>query len=309
MKSIQILASEYQQGVYTKKEFIDMMHQHHNLLYEYAEHISGTNIKKIEITDSTIVMITREPEIKLLCDYKDKRIAPIEMLNFGSYEKDCMDMMLRLIKPNHTVFDIGANIGWYSMVFCKCLDGLHVCSFEPMPKTFEYLSRNIELNDIHTIESFNFGFSNEQRDMIFYYDREDSVNSSMANLVEKEQIQRVICKVTTIDLFVETENKKVDFIKCDVEGAELFVFLGGARTLKRYKPIVFSEMLRKWSAKFDYHPNEIIAFMKELGYRCFTIAGGTLLEFFEMDDGTRETNFVFLHKENHAIEIAEFCRT
>ena len=99
---------------------------------------------------------------------------------------------------------------------------------------------------------------------------------------------------------------KIDFIKCDVEGAELFVFQGALKLLAQDKPIVFTEMLRKWAAKFDYHPNQIIELFQGLGYQCFTAdAEGKLRAFGLMDDQTQETNFFFLHKTQHAHEIKE----
>lgn len=53
------------------------------------------------------------------------------------------------------------------------------------------------------------------------------------------------CKLVLLDNFIE-KNKisNVDFIKCDVEGAELFVFQGGLTTIERFKPIVISEISR-----------------------------------------------------------------
>jgi len=95
----------------------------------------------------------------------------------------------------------------------------------------------------------------------------------------------------------------VDFIKCDVEGAELFVFRGAKETIATYKPIIFTEMLRKWAKKFDYHPNEIISLFNGLGYRCFSIRNGFLSELSYMDDSTVETNFFFLHKEKHMSQL------
>ena len=62
----------------------------------------------------------------------------------------------------------------------------------------------------------------------------------------------------------------VDFLKCDVEGAELKVFQGGLATITSDKPIVFSEILRKWSRKLGYNPNEIFSFFYDLQYRAFT---------------------------------------
>ena len=46
----------------------------------------------------------------------------------------------------------------------------------------------------------------------------------------------------TLDEFVKGKKTKVDFIKCDVEGAELLVFTGGIKSIEKYKPIIFAEM-------------------------------------------------------------------
>jgi hypothetical protein len=62
-------------------------------------------------------------------------------------------------------------------------------------------------------------------------------------------------------------------------------------------------MLRKWSAKFNYNPNDIIDLLFGLGYRCFTAKADQLVEFFRMDDNTIETNFFFLHSGNHSALI------
>jgi hypothetical protein len=96
-------------------------------------------------------------------------------------------------------------------------------------------------------------------------------------------------------------------IKCDVEGAELMVFRGGAETIATAKPIVFTEMLRKWAAKFGYNPNEIIDWFAALGYGCYTVRGSRLEVFGAMNEATAETNFFFLHRVAHASRIAELA--
>ena len=64
-------------------------------------------------------------------------------------------------------------------------------------------------------------------------------------------------------------------------------------------------MLRKWSAKFGYHPNDIIEFFNKLGYQCFAIQNGNLINFDKVDEETIETNYFFLHKEKHQKIITE----
>ncbi len=79
------------------------------------------------------------------------------------------------------------------------------------------------------------------------------------------------------------------------------MFQGGLKAIKRDTPIVFSEMLRKWSAKFDYHPNEIISLLSDIGYDCFVVKNGGLEKFVSMDESTKETNFFFLHHNKQAV--------
>jgi len=109
--------------------------------------------------------------------------------------------------------------------------------------------------------------------------------------------------VRKLDNFISERKLKVDFIKCDVEGAELFVFKGGIETIKIHKPIILAEMLRKWATNFNYHPNEIIELLSDIGYRCFTAKGEKLIEFFTMDEKTVETTFFFLHSVKHNSKI------
>jgi hypothetical protein len=158
------------------------------------------------------------------------------------------------------------------------------------------------------VTAYNFGFSNGTGEFDFYYYEEGSGNASSANVSDREDVQVCQCKLQTLDDFAAETQTKVDFIKCDVEGAELLVYLGGLQTIKRDKPIVFSEILRKWSAKFDYHPNEIFKLFSDEGYQAFTVKDGSLKEFFQMNELTVETNFFFLHKQKHCQQIEKFSK-
>lgn len=121
---------------------------------------------------------------------------------------------------------------------------------------------------------------------------------ALANLTEQPEVNKIRCSFTTVDLFVEKNKTKVDFIKCDVEGAEFLVFKGAQETLRRDKPVIFTEMLRKWSAPFNYHPNDMIKFFADLSYDCFVIEDGERLQrFTTVDEMTVETNYIFCHRD------------
>ena len=300
MNSITKTLAQFQSGQIDKPSFIkQMFEEHHANLFDYAAYLPKTNIKKIEIEDGKIVMTSRDRGVRIACSGGDYRIAPIETLNFFDYEKKESSMMENLISDGDTVFDIGANIGWYSINIAVARRASKVFCFEPIPKTYQHLQNNLALNSTPNVVSNNFGFSNQAGEFTFYYYPEGSGNASSANLTGRTDVETVQCKVRTLDDYTAETGQRVDFIKCDVEGAELLVFQGGQQTIKRDLPIVFSEILRKWSAKFNYDPNEIFKLFRGLGYKAFTVNGYILSAFEEMNESTIETNFYFLHTEKH----------
>lgn len=284
------LRKAYEAGRLAKPAYIDAMNDNHRLLHDYARYIEGTDIARIEISGDEVAMVMRGTGVKLFCRRDDKRIAPLEILNFGSLEKAEADIAFRLIREGDTVFDIGANIGWYTLTLSRLFKRVKICAFEPIPETFRQLERHAAVNGARSARLFNFGFSDKAETKTFYFSPRNSVNASAADLAGGGC--EVVCKVRRLDDFAR--GKHVDFIKCDVEGAELLVFKGGLKTIARCRPVILTEMLRKWAAPFGYHPNEIIDLLAGLGYRCFTAKGRKLVPFGRMTDKTVETNFFFL---------------
>ena len=289
----------YQEGLVGKHPYIKEMHYYHQLLFDYAELIKGTDIKSIEITDGQVMITTRSEGIKIYGNPVDKRIPPFEIMNFNNVEHPDYEMVMNLTEDGMTIFDIGANVGWYSLNLAKKYPWSHIYAFEPVPKTFKDLQKHIALNGLTNITSFNFGFSDEEGTVDFYYYPEDSGNASMTNVSGYTNVEKISGQVWKMDRFVHENNTHPDFIKCDVEGAELLVFSGGLKTIERDKPIIFTELLRIWSAKFGYHPDEVIRLLKSVGYRCFSAEGNNLREFFVITERTIEKTFFFLHAQKH----------
>ncbi len=307
--NIKDIKSDFKNGKLTKPEFADKMHVYHSVLFEFSERLAGTEIGKIEIEDGKVIFVTRQTNfhpggVKFYLDIADKRITPLEAFNFDQYEQEDSEMLYSLVNDGDTIFDIGANIGWYSNHLAKKLPNATIICFEPIPATFAQLKSNTELNQSQNIILNDFAFSDTVKTLSFYYSPALTGASSSVNITENDSMILLECPADTIDNFVAKNNiPKLDFIKCDVEGAELFVYKGGAATIEKYKPVVFSEMLRKWAAKFGYHPNDIIDFYGNFGYNCYTSHGGKLVPFGRVTDETLETNYFFLHPVKHAEKI------
>jgi FkbM family methyltransferase len=275
--------TDYKNGKMDKWSYIEKMYNLYSVLFDYADFIKDTEINKIEIENGEVVMTFKSSNIKFQCTNNDKRLAPFDALNFASYEADELDMQLELINPNSTILDIGGNYGWYALHVAKKYPNAKIFSFEPIPNTFLHLNKNISLNGLSNIQTYNFGLSDEEGEFLFYYDPELSVNASLQNVSAKDSIITVKCSVNTLDNFWKGSKSPIDFIKCDVEGVELLAFKGGLETIRKDLPIIFTEMLRKWTSKFNYHPNDIIELLSDIGYGCYVLSDKRLKCFFKVD--------------------------
>ncbi len=301
--SLKQVKADYEKGLLSKPQYIKKMYQIHRHLFDYSRFLKNTEIGKIEISDNQVVLISRDKDVKLICPENDQRTNLIEVLNFGFSEKEETEMILSLTEEGFTFFDIGANVGWYTIKIAKTVKNAKIFSFEPIPQTFAILRKNIEINKITPPQIYNFGFSSENKKTFFYFYEQGSGNASLKNLSHKVKIKKIPAQVKKLDDFVKKNHLKIDLIKCDVEGAELFVFKGGFVAIRDQKPIIFVEMLRKWSAEFNYNPNVTIQLLASIGYKCFTIEKKKLKEFIKMDEQTPQTNFFFLHQEKHQKQI------
>jgi FkbM family methyltransferase len=298
---------KYLSGDLEKHKYIDIMYKKHQILFEYYDYIKDTDIESITIGADYIYVSVRGSNIKLLIDRFDRRFIPIEILNFHSIDPQERDLLFESASFCPTIFDVGANIGWYTLSFAKIPTVRKVYAFEPIEHTYNYLKKHVEINRIQNASIYNFGFSDTVETKPFFWTKNENGSASMANIQERHHIVKTPCSVTTIDTFMKNRRNAVDLIKCDVEGAELFVFKGAINTLRKHRPVIFTEALRKWSKKFGYHPDDIINLLTDLGYCCFGYVDKKIekIDYVSSELGT--TNFFFFHEDKHRKFIDAKC--
>lgn len=302
---LQDLKDQFGANLLTKPDFIRLALDVHRNLFDYIGITRSTDVHEISITPEGVSFLMGEERIRMFAPAEEARTAPIEVMNFGRYEPEETQVMDLLSAGARNILDVGANIGWYAVRFAKHQPRAHVHAFEPMPKAYAYLQRNVAVNGVSDrVSSYNYGLSEVGGSCEFFIAPTDGTNASLLNVSGAVDARKVMCLTQTLDQWVANQQLKLDFIKCDVEGAELLVFRGGRDTLKRDKPIVFSELLRKWAKPFDYHPNDMLAFFRELGYRCYAVGTGGVRRLDRVTDETPETNYAFVHSEVHGAAIA-----
>ena len=285
-----------------KYDYMERMFDVHKVLYEYAKFIDKSNVLDITIKDGDVYFnfLSNGIRIKMVCIPYDITSVPFTFLDFGSYDMEETAVLSDIVKDNYVVLDIGANLGWYTLHWLKKTKEATVFSFEPMPDTYDKLVRNLILNGQEIKNAFNFGLSNINDEVEFFWDTERCGASSMVNLRGTNKTVKVKCTVKRLDdVFLSLGVNRLDFIKCDVEGAEKLVFEGGIETIKKYTPIIYSEMLRKWSKKFSYHPDDIINLLADIGYHCYGYINNKIEKIDSVTPELETTNFFFFHETKH----------
>jgi FkbM family methyltransferase len=154
----------------------------------------------------------------------------------GTYEYWKTRLMSDLVKEGMTILDIGANEGYYSLLFARLMrDNGRVLAFEPDPSNSRLLRRNIEANGYQCIELHEYALSDGEGETTFY------PGGGVGSLVHTttplayfaSPSQPVTVRTRTLDNVLREANiKNVDLMKIDVEGADLLVLKGAKRTLE-----------------------------------------------------------------------------
>jgi FkbM family methyltransferase len=161
--------------------------------------------------------------------------------------------------------DIGANIGWYTTLLQKLVgESGQVYAFEPVPKTFSLLNRNVELNSgCGNIFVNNIALGETEKEVEIYLF--DKLPDGHASLVpgDNNEFQTFNVRMVTLNSFIEENNiGEIDFIKADIEGAELTMLKGAGKVFEQSRPPMLEiEMALETSRGFDYLPNDLIEFI------------------------------------------------
>jgi FkbM family methyltransferase len=142
-------------------------------------------------------------------------------------------------KKNYILVDVGANIGGYINEVLNINPNGSVYGFEPHPKTFAKLEKNIQNVRCNRVAVFNIGLS-ARKEKLYLYDHGHDDGSAHASIhkgvieeIHSSHSVRYEVEVTTLDDFVVSNNiGRIDLLKVDTEGNELNVLIGASRSIR-----------------------------------------------------------------------------
>jgi FkbM family methyltransferase len=262
------------------------------------------------------ILLTQEPieiqkiirckyHLKFIVNYSEPQFY--QLISDGIYEYLESEILAKVIKKGDIILDIGANFGWYT-IFGASLVGHsgEVHSFEPIPEIYRFLEANVKLSQYHKIiKTNNFGLGDKEAYLKFYKFRNSACGDSSAFLFRGKEVEReYLCKTKLLDDYLsEKVVKKVDFIKCDVEGFELRVLKGSKQLLASNNlPIILIEVNDAACNVAGYESRDILKFLKKISdnrYSFFRVGEGWITEHKLGDPLGKVENILCLVRHSH----------
>lgn len=201
---------------------------------------------------------------KMILNLNDIGISR-ELAIYGVHESNSTEEVKKIITPGMKILEVGANIGYYALLETRLAGPTgHLYAMEPSPFNFALLERNLKLNGLKNYDLYNTAAGADNGTAKFLL----SGRSNLSTFIEREDLtgEEVDVSVITLDEFMK--DKKVDFIRMDVEGYEKEILKGAEKTLmegnrpKYFFIEIHSDLLHKKNSS----AKEIFEFLQSHGY-------------------------------------------
>ena len=221
----------------------------------------------------------------------------LSIREYGEYSELELQTILKFINDGDVIFDIGANIGCFSVPFAKKV-GLNgkVYAFEPQKFIFNVLKKNIKCNELNNVKIFNNAVGSTNT-ILELNDFDYSQPGNFGGIGLKEDYDNSYCakikgtkknKIKTLTLNNFLNLKKCNFLKIDVESMELSVLKGAKDFIYKFKPIIWIENHREY-------PNYLNKHLLKINYKPFWAT--TMLY---------NPNNYFINDKNYYVNVATF---
>lgn len=186
-----------------------------------------------------------------------------------NYEPLTVEIIKNEVKKGDVVLDIGAFVGYYTLLFSRLVGKTgKVFAFEPELNNFLMLKKNVEVNNYKNVILIQKAVTDKLGKIKFYLDKTPggTTHTMVPNLDHQKYIE---IESVYLDEYLR-DQKKIDFIKMDVEGAEPLVFLGMKKILKENKNIkIITEFNYQMLKKQKVDPIGFLRLLQSYGFKIY----------------------------------------
>lgn len=184
-----------------------------------------------------------------------------------------MSAFISLCNSHKTLFDVGAQYGLFSLIFCsKNRDNLAI-AYEPSPILYPKATSIVHLNSLDSqIKLENYAIGKEKGAFNFSLEDEGFIQICPSSSTTKG----LEIEVTSIDSECLRLNIHPDILKIDIEGYEFEALLGAENLLKEQKPTIFLELHLHYLESRGIRPKEVLDYLENHQYSFFSCTGQAL---------------------------------
>jgi FkbM family methyltransferase len=175
----------------------------------------------------------------------------------GTYEPQLQATIQELVLPGQIVYDIGANIGFMTLLFAQCVESTgHVYAFEALPANLQRLRDNIALNSVDDRVTIISAAVNDRSNSTKFYIGPSPGTGKLVKSAGRSTItyrESIEVEGISIDDFIyQSGNPAPDILKIDIEGGEVLALPGMSRMLHEKRPVVMIELHGQEAARVGW---------------------------------------------------------
>ena len=209
------------------------------------------------------LIIRISDEIRRNRRLKKLKNSPAKNLRLGEIDSfELLEIIAKTSQKEHVIFDIGANIGTWTLLAKSLLPNSRIYAFEPISHNFNNLNRVIKLFGVKNVTSQKVALGEFTAEVEMVTPVQGGVIKQGLSKINDHDTPGRLEKVKIINLDSIPFKGRVTAIKVDVEGHELQVLKGAGKILSKDKPIIYCEL-------WDSIRAEVVAYMQTYGYKSY----------------------------------------
>lgn len=209
-------------------------------------------------------------EIKMFLNPDDEGLTPA-IVNHGIWEPNETYWFTRSVKAGNTVLDIGANVGYYTLLGAALVgeEGV-VYAFEPDPVSFRLLEQNVRLNGLQNVVLEQKAVSNEPGSIRLYLAEE---NKGDHRIFETEgRRESIEVEAVSLDEYFRGHEGSIDFVKIDTQGAEAVIIQGMSELIRDNDGMLMAvEFWPYGLSEFGFDAAELLEVLRSFGFHFFDL--------------------------------------
>lgn len=211
---------------------------------------------------------------------KTEDVVGRHIYKYGRHEPELTRWLNLHIKPQNgdLLIDIGANIGWYALLFETLSEGTdaEVHAFEPAPENVALLRQNLAMNQASHVTVHEIGLSdNDAGGALHLFSDANRGRHSLLPINDHDSVNIPTARLDDVLQTIERASRPVRVMKIDIEGYELVALRGAPQTLARCQTLI-TEFSPQYMRKGGLEPQEMLAYLHSLGFSANLLRDGAL---------------------------------